>query len=91
MSDESGRDRTQELFLPAVVTPVPPQHGGAEVVEVAAYRGDTVFEREVIEKLAAAAARSVPGWPSSAGTWPGSSTRCSTRSAWTRSATRPAG
>ena len=63
MNDESGfhADRTQEMFLPAVVKPVPPQHGGAEVIEVAAYRGDTVFEREVIEKLAAAAARSVPG------------------------------
>jgi uncharacterized alkaline shock family protein YloU len=56
-----NEDRTQEIFLPATVQPVPPQHGGAEVVEVAAYRGDTVFEREVIEKLAAAAARSVPG------------------------------
>ncbi|BCJ41062.1 hypothetical protein GCM10010168_46400 [Actinoplanes ianthinogenes] len=58
---ELRADRTQEMFLPAVVKPVPPQHGGAEVIEVAAYRGDTVFEREVIEKLAAAAARSVPG------------------------------
>ncbi|GIF14896.1 Asp23/Gls24 family envelope stress response protein [Actinoplanes teichomyceticus] len=63
MTDESEfhADRTQEMFLPAVVQPVPPQHGGAEVIEVAEYRGDTVFEREVIEKLAAAAARSVPG------------------------------
>ncbi|WIM94340.1 Asp23/Gls24 family envelope stress response protein [Actinoplanes oblitus] len=63
MNDESEfhADRTQEMFLPAVAKPVPPQHGGAEVIEVAAYRGDTVFEREVIEKLAAAAAKSVPG------------------------------
>ncbi|MEU4422106.1 Asp23/Gls24 family envelope stress response protein [Actinoplanes sp. NPDC024001] len=62
MSDtEFHADRTQEVFLPAVVPAVPPQHGGAEVVEVAAYRGNTRFEREVVEKLAAAAARSVPG------------------------------
>ncbi|MEU4693613.1 Asp23/Gls24 family envelope stress response protein [Actinoplanes sp. NPDC023714] len=63
MNDEGGfrADRTQEIFLPAVVPPVPPQHGGAEVVEVAAYRGRTHFEREVVEKLAAAAARSIPG------------------------------
>ncbi|MEV6302215.1 Asp23/Gls24 family envelope stress response protein [Actinoplanes sp. NPDC051861] len=54
-------DRTQEMFLPAVVPADPPRHGGAEVIEVAAYRGDTKFEREVIEKVAAAAARSVPG------------------------------
>jgi uncharacterized alkaline shock family protein YloU len=65
MNDESEfhADRTQELRLPLVAhaQPVPPQHGGAEVIEAAAYRGDTVFEREVVEKLAAAAARSVPG------------------------------
>ncbi|GAA2676414.1 MULTISPECIES: Asp23/Gls24 family envelope stress response protein [Actinoplanes] len=63
MNDESGfhADRTQEITLRATAQPVPPQHGGAEVVEAAAYRGDTVFEREVIEKLAGAAARSVPG------------------------------
>jgi uncharacterized alkaline shock family protein YloU len=63
MSDEPGfrADRTQELFLPAVVAAHPPQHGGAEVVETAAYRGETQFEREVIEKVAAAAAKSVPG------------------------------
>ncbi|WP_436528873.1 Asp23/Gls24 family envelope stress response protein [Actinoplanes sp. HUAS TT8] len=65
MNDESEfrPDRTQEMFLPMVAhaQPVPPQHGGAEVIEAAAYRGDTVFEREVIEKLAGAAARSVPG------------------------------
>ena len=63
MNDEAGfhAERTQELFLPAVVPPVPPQSGGAEVIEVAAHRGTTVFEREVVEKLAAAAARSVPG------------------------------
>ncbi|WP_328459311.1 Asp23/Gls24 family envelope stress response protein [Actinoplanes sp. NBC_00393] len=58
---EFHADRTQELFVPAVVPAVPPQHGGAEVVEAAAYRGATKFEREVVEKLAAAAARSVPG------------------------------
>ncbi|BCY13158.1 Asp23/Gls24 family envelope stress response protein [Actinoplanes sp. L3-i22] len=65
MNDESAfhPDRTQEMFLPTVAhaTPVPPQDGGAGVIEAAAYRGDTVFEREVVEKLAAAAARSVPG------------------------------
>ena len=63
MNDEAGfrADRTQELFLPAAIPAVPPQSGGAEVIEVAAYRGTTVFEREVVEKLAAAAARSVPG------------------------------
>ncbi|AEV86630.1 Alkaline shock protein 23 [Actinoplanes sp. SE50] len=60
MNDGFHADRTQEMFL-AVAPPVPPQTGGADVIEVAAYRGDTVFEREVIEKLAAAAARSVPG------------------------------
>ncbi|WP_229074758.1 Asp23/Gls24 family envelope stress response protein [Actinoplanes sp. DH11] len=58
---EFRADQTQEIFLPAVVPAVPPQHGGAEVVEVAAHRGRTHFEREVVEKLAAAAARSVPG------------------------------
>ncbi|BAL87545.1 hypothetical protein AMIS_23250 [Actinoplanes missouriensis 431] len=58
---EFRADRTQEIFLPAVVPAVPPQRGGAEVVEVAAYRGQTHFEREVVEKLASAAARSVPG------------------------------
>ncbi|MFC7533881.1 Asp23/Gls24 family envelope stress response protein [Actinoplanes sp. GCM10030250] len=63
MSDEAEfhPDRTQEIFVSAVVPAHPPQHGGAEVVEVAAYRGATKFEREVIEKVAAAAARSVPG------------------------------
>ncbi|GGN18133.1 putative alkaline shock family protein YloU [Actinoplanes campanulatus] len=63
MSDEAEfhADRTQEFYLPAVVPAVPPQHGGAEVIEVAAYRGDTKFEREVIEKIAASAAKSVPG------------------------------
>ena len=63
MSDEAEfhADRTQEFYLPAVVPAVPPQHGGAEVVEVAAYRGETRFEREVIEKIAVSAARSVPG------------------------------
>lgn len=63
MNDEGEfrADRTQELFLPASVPAAPPRHGGAEVVEVAAYRGRTHFEREVVEKLAAAAARSVPG------------------------------
>ncbi|WP_127548767.1 Asp23/Gls24 family envelope stress response protein [Actinoplanes sp. OR16] len=58
---EFRADRTQEIFLPAVAQAVPPQHGGAEVVEAAAYRGRTHFEREVVEKLAAAAARSIPG------------------------------
>jgi uncharacterized alkaline shock family protein YloU len=58
---EFRADRTQEIFLPAVVQATPPQHGGAEVVEVAAYRGQTHFEREVVEKLAGAAARSIPG------------------------------
>ncbi|GAA0447281.1 hypothetical protein Aca07nite_58010 [Actinoplanes capillaceus] len=63
MSDEAEfhADRTQEFYLPAVVPAVPPQHGGAEVIEVAAYRGDTKFEREVIEKIAASAAKSVAG------------------------------
>lgn len=63
MSDEAEfhPERTQELFLPAVVSAVPPQSGGAEVVEVAAFRGTTKFDREVVEKLASAAARSVPG------------------------------
>ncbi|WP_433790625.1 Asp23/Gls24 family envelope stress response protein [Actinoplanes sp. CA-252034] len=63
MSDEAEfhADRTQEFYLPAVVPAVPPQHGGAEVIEVAAFRGETKFEREVIEKIASAAARSVPG------------------------------
>jgi uncharacterized alkaline shock family protein YloU len=63
MSDEAEfhAEQTQEMFLPAVVPAVPPQSGGAEVVEVAAYRGSTKFDREVVEKLASAAARSVPG------------------------------
>lgn len=63
MSDEAEfhPDRTQEFYLPAVVPAVPPAHGGAEVIEAAAYRGETRFEREVIEKIASAAARSVPG------------------------------
>ncbi|MDI6103442.1 Asp23/Gls24 family envelope stress response protein [Actinoplanes sp. NEAU-A12] len=63
MSDEAEfhADRTQEFYLPAVVPAVPPQHGGAGVIEVAAYRGATKFEREVIEKIASSAARSVPG------------------------------
>ncbi|SDT81165.1 Asp23/Gls24 family envelope stress response protein [Actinoplanes derwentensis] len=63
MSDkaEFHADRTQEFYLPAMVAPVPPAHGGAEVIEVAAFRGQTKFEREVVEKIASAAARSVPG------------------------------
>ena len=63
MSDEAEfhADRTQEIYLPAVAPAVPPQHGGAEVIEVAAFRGQTKFEREVIEKIASVAARSVPG------------------------------
>ena len=63
MNDEAEfpADRTQEMFLPAVVPAVPPQQGGAGVVEAAAYRGRTKFESEVVEKLAATAARSVPG------------------------------
>jgi len=63
MSDEAEfrADRTQEMFLPAAVLAVPPQSGGAQVVEVAAFRGTTKFDREVVEKLAGAAARSVPG------------------------------
>ncbi len=63
MSDEAEfhAERTQEMFLPAAFPAVPPRSGGAEVVEVAAYRGTTEFDREVIEKVASAAARSVPG------------------------------
>jgi uncharacterized alkaline shock family protein YloU len=63
MSDkaEFQADRTQEFYLSAVVPAVPPQHGGAEVIEVAAFRGETKFEREVVEKIAVSAARSVPG------------------------------
>ncbi|MGX6600563.1 Asp23/Gls24 family envelope stress response protein [Micromonosporaceae bacterium Da 78-11] len=63
MSDEAEfyPERTQEVFMPATFPATPPRSGGAEVVEVAAYRGTTKFEREVVEKLAAAAARSVPG------------------------------
>ncbi|GAA1635802.1 Asp23/Gls24 family envelope stress response protein [Actinoplanes couchii] len=63
MSDkaEFHADRTQEFYLSAVVPAVPPAHGGAEVIEVAAFRGETKFEREVVEKIASAAARSVPG------------------------------
>jgi len=49
------------MFLPAAVPGPVPQQGGAEVVEVAAYRGVTSVEREVVEKIAGAAARSVPG------------------------------
>ncbi|AGL17209.1 Asp23/Gls24 family envelope stress response protein [Actinoplanes sp. N902-109] len=54
-------DRTEELFLPAVAPAPIPQQGGAEVVAVPAYRGSTSVGREVVEKIAAAAARSVPG------------------------------
>ena len=63
MSDEARfqPERTQEMFLPAVFPAAPPRTGGAEVVEAAAYRGTTKFGREVVEKLAGAAARSVPG------------------------------
>ncbi|MFC4065203.1 Asp23/Gls24 family envelope stress response protein [Actinoplanes subglobosus] len=63
MSDEAEfhADRTQEFYVSAVVPAVPPQHGGAEVIEIPAYRGETKFEREVIEKIASSAARSVPG------------------------------
>jgi uncharacterized alkaline shock family protein YloU len=63
MSDraEFHTERTQEIYLPAVFPAVPPASGGAEVVEVPAYRGTTEFGREVVEKLASAAARSVPG------------------------------
>ncbi len=62
MSDqEHPGDRTLEMFLPAVVAAQPPREGGAEVVEVAAYRGTTHVEREVVEKIAGAAARAVPG------------------------------
>jgi uncharacterized alkaline shock family protein YloU len=63
VNDEANvrADRTMEMFLPAVVPAPVPQHGGAEVVEVAAYRGVTSVDREVVEKIAAAAARSVPG------------------------------
>ncbi|MFI5937302.1 Asp23/Gls24 family envelope stress response protein [Actinoplanes sp. NPDC051494] len=59
--DDDRTDRTLEMFLPAVVSGPVPQHGGAEVVEVAAYRGATSVGREVVEKIASAAARSVPG------------------------------
>jgi uncharacterized alkaline shock family protein YloU len=63
MSDEAEfhAERTQEMFLPATFPAVLPHSGGAEVVEVAAYRGTTEFDSEVVEKLASAAARSVPG------------------------------
>jgi uncharacterized alkaline shock family protein YloU len=63
MSDEAEfhADRTQEFYVSAVVPAVPPKHGGAEVIEVAAYRGETKFESEVVEKIASSAARSVPG------------------------------
>jgi uncharacterized alkaline shock family protein YloU len=63
MSDEARfhAERTQEMFLPAVFPAAPPASGGAEVVEAAAYRGTTKFDREVVEKLASAAARAVPG------------------------------
>jgi uncharacterized alkaline shock family protein YloU len=63
MSDETEfhPERTQEMYLPATVPAAPPSSGGAEVIEVAAYRGTTEFDREVVEKLAGAAARSVPG------------------------------
>jgi uncharacterized alkaline shock family protein YloU len=63
MTDEATvrMDRTQEMFLPALVPAPIPGQGGAEVVEVAAYRGDTSVGREVVEKVAGAAARSVPG------------------------------
>jgi uncharacterized alkaline shock family protein YloU len=59
--NDEPENRTLEMFLPAVVPGPVPQQGGAEVVEVAAYRGVTSVEREVVEKIAAAAARSVPG------------------------------
>ena len=54
-------DRTQEMYLPALVDAPIPQDGGAEVLEVAAHRGNTSVDREVVEKVAGAAARSVPG------------------------------
>jgi uncharacterized alkaline shock family protein YloU len=63
MTDEATvrMDRTQEMYLPALVQAPIPDQGGAEVLEVAAYRGDTSVDREVVEKVAGAAARSVPG------------------------------
>jgi uncharacterized alkaline shock family protein YloU len=63
MTDEATApmNRTQEMFLPAVVAAPIPHSGGAEVVEVAAYRGSPSVGREVVEKVAGAAARSVPG------------------------------
>ena len=50
MSDQAEfrPERTQEMFLPAMFPAVPPQSGGAEVVELAAYRGTTKFERRPI-------------------------------------------
>ncbi|WP_305785347.1 Asp23/Gls24 family envelope stress response protein [Symbioplanes lichenis] len=61
MTEEFRADQTQELFLPAVVPSVPPAEGGALVVEAAPFRGATKVHPEVVEKIAAAAARSVPG------------------------------
>jgi uncharacterized alkaline shock family protein YloU len=61
MSEEDHWERTQEMFLPAVLPAPIPHQGGAEVVEVAGYRGYTHVNAEVVEKIASAAARAVPG------------------------------
>lgn len=64
MNDETAEhpgDRTMEMFLPATVPGPIPGEGGAAVVASPAHRGSTEVEREVVEKIAAAAARSVPG------------------------------
>jgi uncharacterized alkaline shock family protein YloU len=61
MDDESTRRLDRTMFLPAVAVPPIPQAGGAEVVAIPAHRGDTAVTREVVEKIASAAARSVPG------------------------------
>jgi uncharacterized alkaline shock family protein YloU len=63
LSDEATApgDRTLEMFLPAAIQAPIPDQGGAGVVEVPAYRGSTSVGREVVEKIAGAAARAVPG------------------------------
>lgn len=59
--DTERMDRTREMFIPGGAPAPIPQYGGAEVVPVAAFRGDTKVSKDFVEKIASSAARSVEG------------------------------
>lgn len=60
--NEIQTERVDRSSIMRAVHPAPiPQTGGAEVIAVPAFRGDTHVTKEFVEKIASAAARSVPG------------------------------